>query len=280
MEAKKMQKAIFVALISVAMIMSIGSVAATLPSLPSYNGIYFSASNHANSATLRAQTYTSDGSYYVIPAGNGLNPIQLSDSSAYKTGDRTGATTSTGSAAGKFWVVFSGGIGHLDDAILMVAVNGSEADLQNFTMHLNSSGYNYTFAAPAHSNPANPAESDIQFSTNRMSDTFNYSDFKYQQSWKPANTANYSIYYGEDNNAASNQFHIMFIDLNSSAFVTGAYSSEVDDGSIGVDYNITGLPAGSVAVFNVYGWFTACNWGTGIPQTSNIAQSSYNVTST
>ena len=72
----------------------------------------------------------------------------------------------------------------------------------------------------------------------------------------------------------SNNFSLMFIDLDVGAFATNAYPG-VTNGSIQVDYSFSNLE--SFAAFGAYGWFSACNWGTGIPMASNIAQGGYNV---
>lgn len=259
---------IFVALICAVIIMSMGSVMAD--PLPSNNGIYFNVANDAGVA----HDVTGNNTYYVIPAGNGLNPIQLSGNPNNKIGN----INTTTDQSGNFWVVFSGGIGHLDDAILMLAVNGTIPD--NFSVRITSSGYTYTLAPVGYSNPPNPDWSNVKYQNGRINETFDKSDFKYGlQNWKPANTVNYLIFYGENMSNPGQNFTIMFIDLNTSAFVTNAYPGITlnDSGSIKVQYSFNNLPSTSLAAFNVYGWFSACNWGPGIPQTNNIAQSGFNV---
>jgi hypothetical protein len=261
--------AVFVAFVCAVVIASIGGV--TADPLPNNNGIYF---NVANTNGV-AHDVTGNNTYYVIKAGNGLNPIQLSNDPTNKVGIKNTTTNQYGN----FWVVFSGGIGHLDDAILMLAVNGSIPD--NFSVHIESNGYSYTPSSVGYSNPPNPAWSNVTNISTRINETFYKSDFIYgPQNWKPANTANYPIFYGENTSDPGQNFSIMFIDLNTSAFVTGAYPYELNDGSINVTYSFNNLPSTSLAAFNVYGWFSACNWGPGIPQTNNIAQSGFNVIGT
>ncbi len=210
--------------------------------------------------------------YYIAEGGGGTNPIQLSTDPTNKVGQFTTTTNQTGT----FYVVFSGGIGHLDDGILMLAVNGTLPS--DFSVTLQSSGYTYTLPAPAITNPSTSSLTNITYVTDALNETFNSSDFIYgTQSWKPANTANYPIFNGENMTSASSQFHLMFIDLDVGGFVTNAIANEINDGSITVHYTFNNLPSTSFASFGAYGWFSACNWGTGIPQYSNSAQDGFNV---
>ena len=210
--------------------------------------------------------------YYIAEGGGGTNPIQLSTDPTNKVGQFTTTTNQTGT----FYVVFSGGIGHLDDGILMLAVNGTLPS--DFSVTLQSSGYTYTLPAPAITNPSTSSLTNITYVTDALNETFNSSDFIYgTQSWKPANTVNYPIFNGENMTSASSQFHLMFIDLDVGGFVTNAIANEINDGSITVHYTFNNLPSTSFASFGAYGWFSACNWGTGIPQYSNSAQDGFNV---
>ena len=243
--------------------------------LINYNGITFYVANDAgvkydmpngvNQQGDYAAIYVPN-SYYIARGGGGTNPIQISTSAT----DKNGQLTTTNNQSGTFWVVFSGGIGHLDDAILMLAVNGTIPD--DFSVTITSSGYTYTLAAPALSNPSTSSLTNVAWVDNALNETFYKSDFIYgPQSWKPANAANTPISYGQD---SSNNFSLMFIDLNVGAFCTNAYPG-VTNGSIQVNYNFNNLE--SFAAFNVYGWFSGCNWGTGIPMTNYYIKSGYNV---
>ena len=243
--------------------------------LVSYNGIVFYVANDAgvkydmpngvNQQGDYAAIYVPN-SYYIARGGGGTNPIQISTSAT----DKNGQLTTTNNQSGTFWVVFSGGIGHLDDAILMLAVNGTIPD--DFSVTITSSGYTYTLAPPALSNPSTSTLTNVAWVDNALNETFYKSDFIYgPQSWKPANAANTPISYGQD---SSNNFSLMFIDLNVGAFCTNAYNG-VTNGSIQVTYSFNNLE--SFAAFNVYGWCSACNWGTGIPMTNYYIKSGYNV---
>ncbi len=227
-------------------------------------GVKYDIANGVNQQGDYQQIHVNN-SYYISRGGGGMNPIQISTDPTIKSG----TITTTGNQTGKFWVVFSGGIGHMDDCILMLAVNGTIPD--NFAFHVSASGYTYDLPAPALSNPVTSTLTNVQF-VNGVNETFTKSDFIYgPQSWKPTNSVNYPIYNGQDPN---NNFSLMFIDLDVGAFGTNAYPG-VTNGSIEVDYSFSNLE--SFASFGAYGWFDACNWGTGIPMASNIAQGGYSV---
>ena len=241
------------------------------------NGIDFYVSNDAgvkydmpNGVTTAAQyggvyPYIPN-TYYIAQGGGGSNPIQISTDPTYKPGQ----LTTTNNQTGKFYIVFSGGIGHLDDAILLLAVNGTIPN--DFAFTVTSSGYTYNLAPPAASNPATSSLTNVTYVTDALNETFYKSDFLYgPQSWKPANTVNTPIFAGQ---SSSNNFSLMFIDLDVGAFVTNGYTN-VTNGSIEVDYSFSNLD--TFAAFGAYGWFSACNWGTGIPMTNNQVVSGFNV---
>jgi FOG: PKD repeat len=251
------------------------STALSTTVLPSYNGIYF---NVANDAGLRFNEYSNDSiynnTYYVAKGGGGLNPIQIATTPTNTVGNIVNTTNQSGT----FDIVFSGGIHHADDVILLVAVKGPISD--GFGLTLTANGYTWTpqiFGATSNTgtDPVN-----YTYNPTTLSETFSKSDFMYgPQSWKPANSANYSIYNGENvQDTDNNSFYLMFVDLNAGALAQSNYGTLVNNGSVEVHYNFTNL--NSVAAFNVYGWFASCNWGMGIPMTNNIAQSSYLVQGT
>ena len=102
------------------------------------------------------QTIHVNNSYVILRGGGGLNPIQLSTDATNKVG----TLTTTSNQSGTFYVVFSGGIGHCDDVILMLAVNGTIPD--DFAVHITSSGYNYTLASPALTNPVTSTLTNVK----------------------------------------------------------------------------------------------------------------------
>jgi uncharacterized repeat protein (TIGR01451 family) len=216
--------------------------------------------------------------YYIGITGGGTNPIQLSTDPSQVPGlNVLNSFTNTNNQTGTFYVVFRGGIQHLDDAILLLAVNGTIAD--DFSVTITSSGYTYTLPTPATGNPRVDSLTNITYVTNALNETFNKSDFIYQQNWRPYNIQDYyPIYNGEDVNDPNNQFHLMFIDLNVGAFCNGAIPDEINNGAITVTYEFHNLE--NFAAFATYGFFSACNWGTGIPQSSYNAICGYNVLGT
>ena len=128
-------------------------------SMSSNNGIDIYVANNAgvkydmpNGVTTSAQyggvyPYVPN-TYYIAEGGGGTNPIQLSTNPNLIPGLNAPATyTTTTNQSGTFYVVFRGGIMHLDDAILMIAVNGTIPD--DFSVNIAASGYNYTLPVPA-----------------------------------------------------------------------------------------------------------------------------------
>ena len=230
-------------------------------------GVKYDTPNGVNQQGDYQSVYVNN-SYFIARGGGGTNPIQLSTDPYNKAGQ----LTTTNNQSGTFYVVFSGGIGHLDDAILMLAVNGTIPD--NFAFTVSSSGYTYTLAPPALSNPQTSSLTNVTYVTNALNETFTKSDFIYgPQSWKPANAVNTPIFQGE---SPSNNFSLMFIDLDVGGFTSTGYSNnEINNGSITVNYSFSNL--NSFAAFAAYGWFSACNWGTGIPMTNYQVVSGFNV---
>ena len=109
--------------------------------------------------------------YYIAEGGGGSNPIQISTDPTYKPGQ----LTTTNNQTGTFYIVFSGGIGHLDDAILMLAVNGTIPN--DFAFTVTSSGYTYNLAPPATTNPATSSLTNVTYVTDALNETFYKSDF-------------------------------------------------------------------------------------------------------
>jgi|GEM_PF-2088238 len=255
----------------------------------SKNGVSFFVANDAGVKYDMPNGVTKDNggvypyipqTYYIAKGNGGTNPIQLSTDPNIKPfpgQTNTYSFTNTTDMTGTFYVTFNGGIGHLDDAILMLAVNGTIAN--DFSVTITSSGYTYTLFPVSTTNPKG-LPSNITYVTNVLNETFYKSDFIYQQNWRPYNTQDYyPIYNGEDVNDPNNQFHLMFIDLNVGAFTTtDQIPNEIDSGSIKVTYTFHNLE--NFAAFAAYGWLSACAWGTGIPQASYNSACGYNVIGT
>ncbi len=96
------------------------------------------------------------------------------------------------------------------EGILMLAVNGTIPD--DFSVHIRSSGDNWTPEGPSYENAELPTE--WNYVEGAVDQTFTKDDFIYgPQSWKPSSSSGYPIYYGEDQTDPINQFRIMFIVL-------------------------------------------------------------------
>lgn len=211
-------------------------------------------------------------------SGGGLNPLHISTNYSIYNGQ----VTTTTNHSGTFYCTFNGGIGHMDDGVLMLAVNGTIPS--DFSVNIQSQGYNWTPATTPPYNTTNPPNPTVyNYNYSALNETFYPSDFLYTpQIWKPCSEPNFEIYNGQDMKNSTNTFRIMFIDLNAGAFnyATFGNSSLINQGAIQVKYSFNDLPAGSYAAFNDYGWFSACNWGPGIPMTNNDANNGYVVVGT
>ena len=257
----------------------------------SSNGVTFFVANDAGVEYDMPNGVTNDNggvypyipqTYYICKGGGGTAPIQLSTDPNYVPGldAGPGSYTNTDNQTGTFYIVFRGGVVHLDDAILMLAVNGTIAD--DFSVTITSTGYTYTPPAPGLSSDRTTANlQNITYVTNALNETFYKSDFIYEQNWRPYNQVNYPIYNGENVSDPNNDFHLMFIDLDVGAFVRGTIingTSALNYGAITVTYAFHNLE--NFAAFATYGWFSSCNWGTGIPQASYNGYCGYNVIGT
>ena len=232
--------------------------------LPDHYHIYINVSNDAGVK----YDLNGNNTYFISMTNQsgGLNPLHISTDYTVPNGQ----VTTTHDQSGTFYATFTGGIGHMDDGVLMLAVNGTIPD--DFSVNIQASGYNWTPATPAYTNPPNPTVYNYQDVS--LDETFNKSDFIYgPQIWKICGQANYPIYHGQDMSNSSNTFQLMFIDLRAGAFYNNA--SLIHNGAIQINYSFHNLT--TFAAFDDYGWFSACNWGPGIPMTNNIDNNGYAV---
>ena len=211
--------------------------------------------------------------YFVLfeQDGGGLNALHI-------TADPTvlyGQITRTTNPSGTFWLTHTGGQKHMDEGILMLAVNGTIPD--DFSIHIRSSGYNWTPANPADPSIGNAADPKVfNYVDGALDQTFTKSDFIYgPENWKPCSSADYPIFDGENKTDPNNQFQIMFIDLRAGALQSSSGGS-IDNGSIKVEYSFNSQPG--FVVFNAYGWYSRSNHGTGVIMTNDVSSSGYTVT--
>ncbi|GAB6284757.1 MAG: hypothetical protein STSR0009_09570 [Methanoregula sp.] len=175
---------------------------------------------------------------YSFATMGGLNALHIS------SGTSTSDVTTTTNQSGTFYFTHTGGQPTVPEGILMLAVNGTIPD--DFSVHIRSSGDNWTPPGPAYYNGGLP--SVWNYVEGAIDQTFTKDDFIYgPQSWKPDG---YPIYYGENQTDPINQFRIMFIDL---------YAGKAYD-NVKIEYEFHNMT--SFAAFNAYGWYLASNHGT------------------
>jgi hypothetical protein len=205
------------------------------------------------------------GTKYIKFDGGGVNALHITTNAD----DPYGQVTTTEEASSEFFLSDTGGRGFFDDMILMVAVKGEVPD--DFSLQVKASGYRWT---PTEVLNMPPAIENITYIEGSIDDTFTKEDFIYgPQSWKPAGNndpMNYPIYFEQDMSDPSNQFHIMFIDLNAgllgpNSLLTGL----TDNGMIRLDYSIDN--PGVMVAFNIYGWCNQSNQGRGISWTNRMS---------
>ncbi|WP_321423205.1 PKD domain-containing protein [uncultured Methanobacterium sp.] len=226
------------------------------------NGVKYDVQNGVVASNGAGITYIYvPDSYFVSfrQDGGGLNPIHISSTnSSYNL-------ISTTDQSGTFYITFSGGQPTMPEAILMLAINGTISD--DFTVHVTSNGYTWTMNVPAVGN--NFATDNLTYSTATVNETFDKSDLIYSSYYKLCSSYPYPIYEGQNMSDTNSTFLIMFIDLYAGALNPSNYASLIDNGAIQVNYTFTGLTANNTAVFNVYGWYSASNHGTGIIMTNS-----------
>ncbi len=234
--------------------------------LPSHNCINLYVANDAGVKYDEPNGVRAEGVYRYVPntyyfaSSGGLNALSISDGT-------NPVITNTRNQSGTFYAVHAGGQSTMPDGILMLAVNGTIPD--DFSVHIKSSGYNWTPPGPDTKNYGLPAEHN--YVDGAVDETFTKDDFIYgPQIWKPCSAANYPLHHGQNMSDTENAFRIMFIDLNAGA------TKSLPDGQIKIEYQFNNLT--TFAAFDVYAWYLASNHGTGIIMTNNVGESSYMVT--
>lgn len=221
-----------------------------------------------------------DNTYHFFSASQttsqGLNSLHVSSSSSDANGDLTNTT----STSGTFYLTENGTRGWDDDGILMIAVNGTDVSLSDFSIQINSSGYQWAPVA----DETFPNYSSTTYNSAALSETFTISNFNgekgYSSYWKPAPSTNYPIFENQNTADTSNTFKIIFVDLR--AGIIGNYTlptetwndqSIVDNGALKVNYAINNLPQGSMVAFNSYSYCEDSAQGQGIRWTNKVSSS-------
>jgi hypothetical protein len=161
--------------------------------------------------------------------------------------------------SGTFYITNSGGRGYDDEIVLLVSINTTTIAPVT-SLHIKSSGYQLV---------TNASQQIVSYTfvPNALDATFTAQDFIYgPQTWKPANTALYPLWVGQNVNDPSTQSLLMFVDLWVGNVMDGMIPGAQYKGAVKVDYAFTGLT--HRAVFNAYGWAKYSNQGQGIGWTN------------
>jgi PKD repeat protein len=191
----------------------------------------------ANDEGIRFDLNGNDTYTFYNGTGTGTGALRLTNDSS----SSTARLVYTTSQSGTFYIMSTGGQGYEDDAILMLAVNGTIPD--NFLLHITASGYQWD---PVSGAPV----SGYTYNASTLDETVYASDFIYgPQIYKPCSVANYPIYQNQVMTNSSDTFMIMFIDLYSGILNN---ASLTDRGMVKIQYSFQNLPVGSLAAFNAY----------------------------
>jgi hypothetical protein len=239
------------------------SVTASTP-LPSNRHIFI---NVANDAGVKWDWDGSryggpDGTYYIKADGGGLNELHLTNDANVASGQ----VTTSNDLSGVLYFTNTGGRGFDNVILLLVSVKGPIPD--DFALHVRSSGYNWTPAAPGN---YQPVLSDYDYSDGAVDETFTKEDFIYgPQTWKPGpgtlGAPSLALYYGQDINDLSTEEYLMFIDLNVGNIEN---TTLIDCGAAKVEFSFTNMT--TMAEFNGYGWCSAAFQDEGISWTNQIS---------
>ncbi|MBN2239368.1 MAG: Ig-like domain-containing protein, partial [Dehalococcoidales bacterium] len=192
-------------------------------------------------------TYLVPGTAYQLNLEAGTADLHISSDPANSAGDITQVNTTSGT----FYITCTNDSRVFDDTVLMLAVNGTIAD--NFSVAITSSGYRW--AGPAE-NSTLPEYGNLTYVSSALSETFAKADLSYgPQIWKPANSANSSIYTNQNMSDTEDTFSLVFIDLKAGALCNATNLTSIDDltdrGAMKIEYVFENLQ--SFAVFNAYG---------------------------
>jgi hypothetical protein len=256
----------WMALCGILLFVAAGVLPAAAAVLPDFHHIFIPPVNGARFNDFGNNTY------YFKLEGSAVNALHITNDPINTT---SGQFTTTTATTGTFWLSDTGGRGFDDDAILLIAVNGTPND--NFHVHLTSRGYTWT---PTGSGNA-PAESGITYNPTAVSMEFNSSHYLYEsgalvrQPWKPSNAASYPLFNGETvTDSGRNNFRLIPVDLRVGILGTGLnasyYQNLTDWGAARVDYTIENLDSSNVA-FNAYAYTNQSNQGKGISWTNKVA---------
>ncbi len=257
----------------VALLLSVGlvslcPVSATV--IPDNHHVWIDMTNGAYWSNLSA----GNASYYFKFDGGGLNALHITSSPLVPYGDCQYNWSSSGSESGTFYITDTGGRGFNDDIVLMVSV-GTGYNPSTFNLGIDASGYRWQPTAVKNQVPAYGDLVRVDDSVNQYFTSANFTEYDAQY-WKPYTTAGYQTFF--DQSSSTTPYNVSFIDLkvgNLGLNSTVKYAdSLIDNGSVKVTYNITGLGSDNVPVaFNAYAWCNQSNQGNGISWTNDVTSS-------
>ncbi|WP_292393573.1 NosD domain-containing protein [Methanoculleus sp. UBA303] len=202
--------------------------------LPNHRNVHVQV---ANSKGARFDNF-GNGTYFIGSAGLKAMHVTTDPEEAY------GQVTDSPDQSGTIYLTTTGGRGSNDGVILLLAVNGTIPD--DFAVHIKSSGYRWE----------PDSIENAEFVEGALDETFTRDKFIYgPQIWRPAPSADYPFFYGQDMSDTENIFQFMFIDLN-----VGHIKGKADmtyRGATRVDYSFENLE--TFAAFDVYGYSHSAN---------------------
>lgn len=223
---------------------------------------------------------TGNGTYYFKLSGGGLNALHISNDPKNIT---KGQFTTTSATSGTFWITDTGGRGYHDDALLLIAVNGTTPlTTRNFTVHITSSGYNWTPTGDGLLPPEGVPVYNASALNNVAFSTGNFllnSSTPIDTYWRPSTQSTFPVFYNEYMNFNPNNFRFILVDLKVGVIGTGntgnsTYAQNLTDwGAANVTYSIT-RPTGSFVAFAAYSYTNQSNQGQGVSWTTDSLGSS------
>jgi hypothetical protein len=229
-QKRSMRKTTGIAVTALLVIAAFGIMPVAADTLSDHNHIYIPMSDDS----IRYNEFN-DYTYYVNfsePTG-GLNAVHISNN-AYTVGQ----VTSSGPTSGTFYVTDFGGRGFQDDIVLLVSVYGTGGS-PNITLNMSGNTWDYT------ATNGNAPES-LDFSGYTKNVTLTSGDYltDIEQTWKPGPYVDLPIFDGQED------YNLIFVDtLGGISNVSPYYN-----GSVKVEYDISGLSTSSEVVFNAYAW--------------------------
>jgi len=258
---------------------SVLPVAATVQ-FPDFRHFYIEPANPEDMRVNPSGNYT----YYFKLDGGGTNALHITYDPINVI---SGHLNQSEGPTGTFWLTDTGGRGFDDDAILLIAVNGSAQNLTDFNITITSAGYQWTPTGQVNQIPefeiveegyTNAALNQRIFTS---ADFFNFTNAsipspgeQVEQSWKLSTSANYPLLFGENvADTTTNNFKFIFVDLKVGILGTGTnstyYTNLNDYGAAKVTYSINSdLHPDTFVAFNAYAWCNQSNQQQGVSWTN------------